>query len=59
MYAPVVLGVEVLRDMGKESLIDIVGDEGGEGGKSAAEGVENFKEGVECMRGVFLTVLAL
>lgn len=51
------------RDVGgeerSETLVDVLGEEGGEGGESSNEGEEGFEEGVESVGRVLETVLAL
>jgi hypothetical protein len=59
VYAAVVLAVELLGNVGEQTGVDVVGDEGGKGCEATAEGVEDFEEGVEGVLGVFDSVLAL
>jgi hypothetical protein len=47
VHAAVVLAKEVLGNVRKQSEVDVIGDEGGERGKSTAESKENFEQSVE------------
>ena len=50
---------DVGREEWSKSLVDVLGEERGEGGKSSDEGEEGFKEGVESVSSIFETVLSL
>lgn len=45
--------------MGLEAKVDVLGNEGSEGGETAAEGIKNFEKCIESVGCVVNAVLAL
>lgn len=54
-----VLGLQLLRNMWEELLIDGIGQERGEGSQSSAQSEENIKQSVERMQGIVQSILSL
>lgn len=52
MHATIIFRMEIFRDMGEESEINVFSNEGCERSQTATEGIKDFEESVEGVRGI-------